>query len=161
MTTTLDVKLVPMTEKDLELVMAWRSHPEIFSFFKLQQKPLEWIEHHNFWISRVNREDYIICYQQNKQWRKVGNLNISLLHTSCPEIGIVVGEVSLHGKGVGSKAVELGLKRLLKLGHTKAKVSIHQDNAASNKLFKNFGFVKDSNNNSSPWLDYKLEDILI
>lgn len=158
---TSDVRIRKMRMKDLEIVMAWRSNPDLYIFFEVQKKPLTWDEHYNFWFNRKNREDYIIEYNDNGHWRKVGNLNLSLLNREYPELGILVGEVTLHGKGVGSKAVALGLKRLKKLGHTKSAASIHQDNKRSQKLFEKFGFKKVEESAKSLWKKYLLESIAV
>lgn len=154
------ITLKKMLERDLEIVMAWRSHPMIYKFFQIQDGPLTWKEHLNFWLNRTDREDYIINYKEGGRWRKVGNINLSALNSEYPEIGIFIGEITLQGKGVGTKAVELILKRLKKLGHTKAHVSIHVDNIGSKKIFSKFNFIE-AQSGESPWKKYFLESIVL
>ncbi len=159
MYTSLQVDLIPMAAIHLELVMAWRSHPLAYQFFKAQQGPLAWLEHKLFWEKRKNREDYIIRVQEDDVWRLVGSVNISALNTTLPEIGVILGEVTLHGKGVGTQAVRLGLMRLKQLGHKQAKASIHKDNAASQRLFQKLGFKKNTQQKLDIWEEYTLEEI--
>jgi RimJ/RimL family protein N-acetyltransferase len=153
------VSLIPMSEVDLELVMAWRSHPEAYRYFREQQRPLTWQEHWTFWQNRRNREDYIINVQEKNKKRKVGNINLSQLNTPQPEIGIIIGELTLYGKGVASQAVKLGLHRLVDLGHVQARVTINRNNPASQAVFKKFGFKKDPEQKDIEWEHYTLEKI--
>ncbi len=156
---TIKVKLVPMSIRDLELVMAWRSHPDAYQYFQAQNGPLVWSEHLRFWNSRTNRKDYIITVYEDGIWRKVGNLNLTLLNTNTPEIGIIIGELTAHNRGIGSKAVALGLQELKKLGFTQTTVVIHESNTASIKLFEKFHFVKGTKQNASPYKKYYLESL--
>lgn len=154
-----EVQLVPMTVRDLELVMAWRSHPTAYQFFKAQEGPLRWAEHLKFWYSRKHRKDFIIKFYEDGRWRKVGNLNITLLNTQIPEIGIIVGELTAQNKGIGSRAIAVGLKKLTELGYSKAAVVIHIDNIASQRLFKKFKFRLMPDQTQSSWQRYVLESL--
>lgn len=156
-----NVKLILANENDLELIMAWRSHPKVYQFFKQQNGPLTWSEHFNFWNNRKNREDFIIEYHEGKKWRKVGSVNVSNLDTEDPEIGIMIGEITLQGKGVGSKATMLSLRYLKQRGYAKVFASIHRSNISSRKLFEKFDFIDKSKKNNSIWRSYLLENITI
>jgi|SRR3990167_9687509 len=136
-----DIKIVVATKKDLELILAWRSHPDIYRYFRVQKGPLTWLEHISFWERRKNRIDFMVIYKE-KQWRKVGTINISQLDEASPAIGILVGELTLQKKGVGSKALQLGLRWMQKKGFTQATAEIHKDNIASQRLFEKLGFCK-------------------
>jgi RimJ/RimL family protein N-acetyltransferase len=146
-----DVTIKPMTQDDLELLLSWRSHPDAYAFFRAQTGPLKWQEHFKFWKNRKNREDFIIYYLEDKKWRKVGSLNVSALNTEYPEVGIIIGELTAHHKGIGSKALSLGIAYLKKKGYTKARAVIHKDNLASQKLFTKSNFVP------SEWQEYILD----
>ncbi len=137
-----DVRLVPMEATDLELLMAWRSHPLIYQYFEQQSQPLTWNEHYTFWKNRRFREDFIIHAKNDKIWRKVGSINVSKLNTTEPEIGILIGELTLQRQGVGSKAVTLIMAWLKKSGFSQARVSVHRENQASQKLFTKHGFIE-------------------
>lgn len=131
-----------MLESDLELLLSWRSHPDAYIFFKSQKGPLRWSEHFNFWHNRKNRVDFIIFFKESKRWRKVGSINLSRLETELPEIGIIIGEMTLHGNGIGTKALSLGLEWLKDAGYKKALAVINTKNEASKKIFSKNGFEK-------------------
>lgn len=150
-----DVQLRPLSEDDLELLMSWRSHPKAYKFFKAQKKPLVWAEHLAFWSRRKNREDFLILFQDDGRWRKVGSVNISALDTESPEIGIIIGELTAHGKGLGSRAAVLALKHLIQMGYLKAKAVIHKDNTASKKLFTKLGFSPTKKDSHGDWNTYE------
>jgi len=156
---TQTVSLAPLTSVDLELLLAWRSHPDIYNYFKIQSGPLVWEEHQSFWLKRTHREDFLILLQEEDQTRKVGSINISKLNTEYPEIGVLVGELSIQGKGVGKKAVRLALNRLKELGHNKARVEINSKNHPSVRLFTTLGFVKENTTSTADWQTYVLESI--
>jgi len=155
------ISLQPLKENDLELLMAWRSHPTTYHFFLQQQGPLKWEEHYTFWKNRKNREDLLIILQDeedNGGKRKVGSLNLSALNTSCPEMGILIGETSLHGQGIGSRAVKLGLDRLKNIDHHRAVASVHKDNHASQIIFEKNQFILGENENDLTWKKYFWKD---
>lgn len=130
------------TNEDLELLMAWRSNPEIYRFFSKQDGPLTWEEHRRFWTTRKDRLDFIIYFKGGHKLRRVGTVNVSGLSSEAPSIGVLVGEVSLWGKGIGSRSVKLLLQWLKKHGHEKVTASVSEDNISSQKLFESLGFEK-------------------
>lgn len=145
------VKLTVATEKDLELILAWRSQPAIYKYFRVQKSPLTWQEHTTFWKKRKHRIDFIIEHKE-KTWRKVGTVNISQLDAAFPPIGILVGELTLQGKGIGSQALELAMVWLKRKGYKGASAEVHTSNLASQRLFKKNGFKKVEQ--SSRWGQY-------
>jgi len=57
-----------------------------------------------------------------------------------PEVGIVVGEVSLWGQGVGKKALILSIEWLKTNGYQACHTSILKDNERTIKMFESVGF---------------------
>ena len=139
-----DVEIRIATDDDLELLMAWRSNELVYKYFAAQKKPLTWQEHINFWRLRKNRQDWIIYYLG----RKVGSVNATFLDTDCPEIGILIGELTLWGSGVGGKAVSLVLEWLKENNYKMAQAIIMPENTASRRLFEKLCF-SESNEGSA------------
>ena len=152
-----DIRLISATKDDLELLLAWRSHPEIYRQFRIQQGPLMWEDHVKFWNSRTNRADLIIHYKGDDGWRKVGSVNISGLSGDSPEIGVFVGEITLMGKGIGKHSVRLALNWLEEKGYSSAIANISQDNEASHRLFTSLGFIKKEKNQTDSTFLYVKE----
>ena len=148
----LKTRLIPLNRKrDLELVMSWRSNPIIFKWFKLQSEPLVWINHLSYWKHRDDGLDFIILFEN----RKVGLISISEW-SHHPEVSIMIGEVSLWGKGVAKKSIQLLIKKFKKVKTFKA--IINRKNAGSQKLFVSCGFrFNESNQTDSEWLVYEYQ----
>lgn len=140
-----DLTFRPLRVEDLELVLAWRSNPEVYEHFREQTAPLDWNDHLSWFSSRPNgRHDYIIEYKG----RRVGSVNLS------PDsfVGVYIGEIDLWGEGVGVSAVEWVCKR-----HPREEffAEIHEENSASKALFEGCGFV--AYDNSDDWIVYRLQ----
>lgn len=149
-----NLKFSTITERDLELLMAWRSHPDAYAFFKKQDAPLKWENHYNFWINRVNRNDFFVNYKENNKWRKVGHISFTRLNTKLPEIGILIGELTLHGKGVGTNIIKLALEWLKDHGYTQAQAVINVTNIPSKKIFEKNGFTLTNEPTNEVWKQY-------
>lgn len=148
------VKLIRAKESDLELILSWRSHPDIYKYFRVQKAPFSWKEHVTFWKNRKHRIDFIILLSEEKKWRKVGTLNLSQLDTDSPAIGILIGELTLQHKGVGSKALQIALRWLETKKYVQAFAEIHSSNIASQKLFMKKGFKKVNQLTNKDWQAY-------
>ena len=148
-----DIKLRDVIEDDLELIMAWRSNPQTYKYFYVQDSPLRWEEHIAFWESRKERKDWIILFKQNRKWRKVGSVNACNLSDNYPEVGVFIGEITLWGKGLGKKAVGLILNWLHKNGYNGAKAKVSKENKSAQKLFEGCNFLRQKSiRNGKEWL---------
>jgi RimJ/RimL family protein N-acetyltransferase len=150
-----DVELRELQATDLELLMAWRSNPILYEWFYDQAGPLHWEEHYNWWINRRNRKDWIIVFNGEFKKRDVGSVNISMLNSDYPEIGIFVGEISLWGKGIAQKALEIAIEYLKNEKYSGATARVMNENIRSNNLFLKSGFNKVGMNEKGEEL-YKL-----
>ena len=130
-------------EHDLELLMAWRSHPQVYTGFSRQDAPLSWEEHVEWWRNRQHRKDWIIVLQDGGWIRKVGSLSVTDLSQDVPEMGLYIGEVSLQGRGIGRKAIVLATDWLKKRGYLHCQAVIQDNNLASQRAFTSAGFRLD------------------
>jgi RimJ/RimL family protein N-acetyltransferase len=136
----MEVECRPATEGDLELLLTWRSHPELHKNFYIQDEPIKWETHIDWWASRENRRDWIICLNEDDRWRDVGSVNVSGLDTDIPEVGVYVGEVTAYGNGIASSAVEFAVEWLRGRDYTGAQARILDDNKGSQRVFEKCGF---------------------
>ena len=134
------VYLAEATEEDLELLMAWRSHPLVHQGFSIQQSPLSWAEHWAWWNGRSDRQDWLILFQEDGVVRRVGSASAFNLADKVPEVGLYVGEVTLWGKGVGRKAMTQVMEWLKEQGYQLCCAHIRDDNMSSQKMFASVGF---------------------
>jgi RimJ/RimL family protein N-acetyltransferase len=147
-----EITIREVTDTDLELLMAWRSNPLIYKFFYIQKKPLKWQEHHSWWISRVNRRDWMILIKERNITRRVGSVNITRLDTDNPEVGVFIGELCLWGKNIGRCAVLHVLKWAKSMAYKRAYARIIENNIGSIKLFESLGFKKTKKGRVGEWV---------
>lgn len=130
-------------ESDLPLIMAWRSNPLCYQGFYTQKQPLSWEEHINWWKSR-NKDwrEFLIVLVEGTHVRDIGIVTIGQLDHWSPEVGYVIGEVSLWGKGFGKEAVRLACDWLRMMGKEYCHTTIKDKNLRSIRLIKNLGFKR-------------------
>lgn len=147
------VSLREATFADLELVMAWRSHPDVYRYFFLQreQGALKWEGHLRFWETRSNRKDWIILLREDGISRAVGMVYAFNLDEETPRLGIYVGEVTLWGKGVGRDAIRLASLWLQEQGYAKCWAGIIDGNGASMRIFEANGFRRTGPARDGEW----------
>lgn len=137
------IRVRPVNQGDLELLLAWRSNPKIYRHFRLQTSPLEWEEHVSWFESRPpDRFDFIIEYGG----RRVGVVSLD----PDDEIGIYLGDFSAHDQGVATAVLNWALDRFEE--RIPLYAEIHEKNSDSKRLFKRCGF--DKNDRQGEWLQY-------
>ena len=101
-----------VTSDDLELMLAWRNNPIVYEGFYEQgyQKKghIVWEEHFRFWTEQMtnnceNWKSWIIRYEN----RNIGVVWVLKSSSAAPETGIYIGEVTLHGQGIGKGVLSL------------------------------------------------------
>lgn len=142
--------------------MAWRSNPSIYEKgCYTQGKPLTWDEHH-IWMTSRGRwwKFFIIQVTDERGSRKVGVVNFGQLDNWNPEFNYYVGETTAWRKGIGRKAVELGLGWLRELGYCKTHTTVPNDNESGIAMMKSLGFknVGPARAGESTWEKYLRED---
>ena len=137
------IRTSPMGEADLELVLAWRSNPEIYRHFRGQNGPLDWDDHVSWYRSRdPRRHDFVIHYEG----RRVGVISI----TEREEISVYLGDFSARGRGVATAALNWICDRF---EHRSPLVAIiHADNDSSRRLFERCGF--EQRDRDGEWMEY-------
>ena len=142
-------------ESDLPLLMAWRSNPDLYRWFREQDGPLKWEDHAAWWRQRQNRKDWLIVVDDGESGsRPVGCVVASRLETPEPEVGVWIGETTLQGLGIGSKAIILVLARLETEGYRGAFAVIKADNIGSRRAFEKAG-MSQRPSAQVEWLEYE------
>lgn len=140
------IRLTPMTEADLELVLAWRSNPKIYRHFRWQDSPLNWESHVSWYESRAeDRHDFIIEYGG----RRIGVVSIS----TSEKVSIYLGDFAVHGQGVATAALRWLCNRFE--NRTPLIAEVHEANEPSKQLFKGCGFQQQGRDDG--WLRYTYE----
>ena len=150
---TIALKEVKM--KDLELVLAWRNNPEVYQGFYEQgylgKKLITWEEHQKFWSKHLDSETYK-AWKIYYEGKDVGIIWLDRLDNIMPEVGIYIGETTLHGKGVGKEALTSILKWLKSTNYQRAHAKILKSNKRSIRLFTSCGFARRGEAREGEWL---------
>jgi len=129
------------TEYDLPLLLAWRNNPLIWEGTYTQRKPLCFEDHKIWWESRnVDHRSFMVLFVKGTSVRPVGVLHISPLDYWSPEIGIIIGEVSLWNKEVGTDAFRLGCEWLKEQGYKWTSTTILKTNKGAIRLLEKLNF---------------------
>lgn len=140
------VTLRPVRQRDLELILAWRSHPTIYRHFRDQNGPLDWESHAEWFQNRPpGRDDYLICYRE----RRVGCVAV----TEENRVSIYIGETTLWESGVASAALKLLCEQS---NRPVLYAEIHEENTRSQRLFEGQGFLKTGTDGE--WLQYRRKE---
>jgi RimJ/RimL family protein N-acetyltransferase len=137
----LQVHVSPISREDLELILAWRSHPEIYRHFRDQTEPLTWSEHLSWFKSRDSTQhDFLIHYGG----RHVGVVGLN----TNSEITIYIADFSAQGEGVATAAINWLKKRFN--NRTPLIAEVDAKNESSQHLFQKCGFRE--TNRSNGWI---------
>lgn len=140
------IRVSPLECGDLELVMAWRSHPKVYDRSRQQDGPLNWDEHVTWFESRdPERQDFILHYDG----RRVGVVSLN----THDEVSIYLGDFSAHGHGVATTALDWLTERFE--NRVPLVAEINEDNEASKQLFTKCGFQQEEQDGK--WLKYVYE----
>jgi len=135
--------VTPMSTDDLELVLAWRCNPEIYRYFRGQDKPLSWNDHVAWFESRDSeRFDFIVSFEG----RRVGAVSLN----ADDEVSVYLGDVSARGEGVATAAIEWLCGRFA--DRTPIYAEVYSDNDPSKRLFERCGFERIGS--QGEWLRY-------
>jgi hypothetical protein len=126
-----EINLREMERRDLELVMAWRCHPEIYHYFRSQTGRLGWIEHIE-WFESMPEDAH--QYMIEWQGRRVGVTGIS----EDNELSIYLGDASAREEGIATAAVRWMCEQYEDRMPLTAEVN--RNNEASKQLFDKVGF---------------------
>ncbi len=147
------IELKDATMNDFELMMAWRSDPDIYQGFYQQNQPLTYEEHSQWLQSRRNWYQYIIWYKG----RRIGVVSVGQLDHWNPEIGFYIGEKSLWDQGIGTNAVKAIMDQLKREGKEYCHTTVLKSNERSINLLKKLGFRRGSEARPSEvWMWKKL-----
>jgi UDP-4-amino-4,6-dideoxy-N-acetyl-beta-L-altrosamine N-acetyltransferase len=137
------VALRPLAADDAELVVAWRSRPDVDSQL-FSQPPT--VESHRRWFNdyqnRTDREEFIVLLEG----RAVGTVGLSHIdrENRRAEYGILVGETAARGSGVGAAASRLILARAFgPLSLSRVFLHVFPDNAPALRLYERIGFKRE------------------
>ena len=140
-----NVSLTPINRTDQKLIIDWRNSEEIFPYNN--QYVLLNLETQLKWFKNMSndptRKFFIIRYGKTKVG-VCGLINIDYVDKNA-DVSIIIGRLELHGKGIGT----IALNHILEYGFKKLHLhrigaEIMEFNHASIRLFEKSNFKKDA-----------------
>jgi len=129
------------TNADMSLVLAWHSNPLVYEGFYSTNAPIDWETHYRWWtFTTKDWKKFMVILVEDDIERPIGLVRISPLESWSPEIGFSIGEVSLWGKGYGTKAIELACEWMRKQGYKGVHTTVLETNARALGLLRGLGF---------------------
>lgn len=139
--------------QDLPVLFAWNNTEEVVRYLPSMPRPLSW-EQHVAWAKKAmasnNRQDFMIDYLEER-WtdlslslsiRPVGRIHASDLRDPSPEVGVLIGDRSVWGRGIATEAIGHILGWLWERGPwERCHALIHPENMASQRAFEKNGFL--------------------
>ncbi len=135
------VRLRPVNLKeDMGFLLEWYTNPDVL-FYSEGPKTLPYgpdvIERMNKSLSEIG-EAYVIEVKENESWKPIGDASITKDKTP-----ITIGAEEYWGRGIGTKVLNLLIKRAREIGLKELKVGgIYEYNARSIKLYSKAGFIE-------------------
>ena len=146
-----EIELRGVELRDLDLLLAWRQDRAIMRYLPSAAELPEWGQHWEWWRTQAFKDPrdrhqmvvyhwgYTTLDSTNAYGRRVG-----VVHYDKPtgEVGLIIGEKTLWGQGVGHIALGKLLRIMRSLpAPTPIWAVVHPENTASRRLFESLNFV--------------------
>ena len=153
------ISIRPINEDDLELLFAWRSDLEVIMYMPSLPRVPTWEEHMRWWKRGAEHHDWMVSMSDQDGVRRVGQTHF---WPSTGEIGLIIGDKSTWGKGIGTEALKITIDYPIIQDYLKEHDFIwtvaHPENERSQRLFTRVGFVKvGEGRNGQVRLEYRKE----
>lgn len=129
-----------ITKDDAELIVGWRSDPEVYMYFLSPHKismeeHLNW--YYSFYLNNCNRTDYIAIKKDTNEL--IGVFGLVFFDTTV-EVNYLLGK-EYRGKGYATEAVRYLIAYAKETRQVKKTIAeVHKDNKSSLKLTESLGF---------------------
>jgi ribosomal-protein-alanine N-acetyltransferase len=138
-----------LVEEVNETYVNWLKDPAINKFLEVRHNPPTLSEQIKYVLQCIDSKDIVLFGIFLINNRLIGTMKLSFSNTSSGEIGIMVGDKSMQGIGIGKSAVGLIKAWAIKNDLLTLTAGYDVKNIASAKLFKSLGFKKYKKNSNS------------
>ena len=146
-----NLMLFQLNVKDVtEKYLAWLNDSEVTKYMEVRHSPPNLEQQIRFVEDCFNSTNQVLLGIFENKAGFIGTLKLTFLDISSLEIGIMIGEKALHGKGIGRESINL-VKDWAKSNNL---LTLHAGydlrNIASRMLFESLGFSKVKQISASP-----------
>jgi N-acetylneuraminate synthase len=136
--------LRPLTAADTDRVVGWRARPDVLGQLFSERAPTR--DEHAAWFRQLEQRSDRVELVIVLEGRAVGTVGLSNLDLGAreAEMGILVGEPEVRGRGVATSASRLILDYAFDiLGLERVYLTLFADNAVARRLYEKLGFMDD------------------
>jgi ribosomal-protein-alanine N-acetyltransferase len=120
----------------------WLNNPSVNKYMDVRFKPPSLDEQVAYVNECINSSDKVILGIFTLEDRFIGTLKLSYLNSMNIEIGIMIGDQTMQGKGYGKSAIQLIKKWAKSNGISFLHAGYLSENIRSMKLFESTGFIE-------------------
>jgi len=125
-----------------ETYVNWLNDPIINKHLEVRHNPSTLLQQMKYVSECIESKNKLICGIFSMENKLIGTLKLSFLNSHTAEIGIMIGEKSMQGIGVGKNTISLVKKWAKENDVLKLTAGYEVNNIASAKLFESSGFKK-------------------
>ena len=136
-----------MVFEDTDLILRWRSRPDVASQLFSQRPPTR--AEHEAWFSRLQESDdrieFVIVVRETQS--PIGTIGLSHMDREKreAEYGIMLGEPEWRGQGLAREASDLLLDYAFEsLGLQRVRLNLFADNSSARTLYERLGFLEET-----------------
>jgi RimJ/RimL family protein N-acetyltransferase len=118
----------------------WLKDPEVNNYLEVRHNPPD-LERQIAYVQECEASTqrlYLGVFLNDS--RLIGSATLTVYSFTKVEIGLMIGDKSLHGKGYGSEVVRIATHWAIKAGFHELTAGYMKENRASAKLFSKLGF---------------------
>ncbi len=162
------VRLRPIERDDLSRFVAWFADPEVRAHLALFL-PMGLAQEERWYeamLARPQEEQPFALDARLAEaaWRHVGSAGLQNLHwrARSTEIGLVVGDRSAWGMGLGTEATELLVRfAFATLNLHRVALRVYEDNAPARRVYEKVGFVLEGRQRDGDYREGRYRDVLL
>ena len=161
------IQLGPVKREYIESYLKWLNDPELTQYLSIflpltRMKEEDWVE------NLKNRNDTIVfgilTSDENGVEKLIGNCGLHEIDwkNRVAEVGIMIGEKELHGKGYGTEAMELILEYGFQtVNLNRIQLHVYDFNIRAIKSYTKIGFIEEGRLRQAQFKNGKYYDMIL
>lgn len=161
------IRLRAIEREDLPRFVTWLNDPEVIAGLILYL-PMSLGDEENWYQGMMQRppveHPLVIEIKENDEWKMIGNIGLHNIDWRCRsvEVGIVIGEKRLWGRGHGTKAMRLMLRHAFNtLNMNRVYLRVYETNPRAIRSYEKVGFIHEGRERQGMYIDGRFCDVLL